>query len=68
MLNKFISKFNFAFTYPCPRKLREIAHLSLFERENRERIGSIWQEYHSDKPESISYAISKNEFKLLEKQ
>ena len=43
-------KKSFTFTYPCPRKLREIAKLSLFEREKPDHIKTIWEEYHVNKP------------------
>jgi len=36
------SQYNFSFTYPCPRKLREIVQLSLFEREPADQIVHIW--------------------------
>jgi len=32
----------FSFTYPCPRKLREVVQLSLFEREPADQIVYIW--------------------------
>ena len=43
-------KYQFAFNYPCPRKLREIMKLSLIERENKDKIKDIWLEYHKDRP------------------
>lgn len=33
-----LAKRNFSFTYPCPRKLREIVKISLFEKETPEKI------------------------------
>ncbi len=36
-----------SFTYPCPRKLREVIKMTLIERENKDKIVSLWMEYHS---------------------
>ena len=58
----FKSKLSFAFTYPCPRKLREIMKLSLIERESKDKIASIWMEYHKSRSESVSYVLSKKEY------
>ena len=40
------SKRSFSFTYPCPRKLREIMKMSMIEREPVETIKNIWHDYH----------------------
>ena len=37
---------NFSFAYPCPRKLREIMKMSAIEREAPETIETIWNTYH----------------------
>ena len=40
-MSAFLSQFSrrgFSFTYPCPRKLREIMKVSAIERENPEVI------------------------------
>ena len=33
-----INKRNFSFSYPCPRRLREIVKISLFEKETPQNI------------------------------
>lgn len=62
-----ISKFAFAFTYPCPRKLREIMQMSLIERENKDSVVKIWMAYHSEKPNNVAYAMSKSEYQQFDK-
>ena len=52
----------FAFTYPCPRNLREIIKMTLFERETKDRVKDIWMEYHKSRPNNVSYVLSKKEF------
>lgn len=54
-----IQKFNY-FTYPCPRKLREIVKLTMFEKENTTRIKEIWNTYHSEKDRTISDVLESN--------
>jgi ATP synthase F1 complex assembly factor 1 len=49
-----LAKRNFAFSYPCPRKLREIVKYSLFEKETPQTIEQIWTEYHRAKSYSAS--------------
>lgn len=44
-----LSKFQFSFTYPSPRKLREVMKLSLIEREPKDKVINIWMDYHKDK-------------------
>lgn len=53
---------NFSFTYPCPRKLREIMKLSLIERESKDQIAYIWHNYHKMKLENISSTMNKQEY------
>lgn len=61
-------KYSFVFTYPCPRKLREIMKLSLIEREPKDKVAEIWMKYHRDKPNNVAYCISKNEYSVLTRQ
>jgi len=49
---------SFSFTYPCPRKLREIVKLSIFEKEEPSVIKDLWTDYHNAKPHTISKVIS----------
>lgn len=56
---------NFSFTYPCPRRLREIMKLSLIEREDKDKIGYIWSNYHKMKLENISHTMNKQEYEFL---
>ena len=41
--------------------------MSLIERESKDKITSLWMEYHSKKTESISYVLSKNEFEIFKR-
>jgi len=56
---------NFSFTYPCPRKLREIMKLSLIERENKDQISIIWQNYHKLKLDNIADTLLRKEYEFL---
>ena len=58
----------FSFTYPCPRKLREIVKMSLLEKETPSRISDIWKEYHSVKSENIAETLSLAEHNTLKTQ
>jgi ATP synthase F1 complex assembly factor 1 len=62
------SRKNFAFTYPCPRKLREVVKLTLFEREQPQRIKDIWKEYHQARSENVADSLEKHEYEHLRKQ
>lgn len=53
-------KYKFSFTYPCPRKLREVAQISLLEKEPASSIINIWQLRHKDKSENVSGYLAKN--------
>jgi ATP synthase F1 complex assembly factor 1 len=59
---------NFAFTYPCPRNLREIMKLSLIEREPKQKIVELWQSYHRSKLDCISESLEKHDYDLLLKK
>jgi ATP synthase F1 complex assembly factor 1 len=48
-MKNLIPKFNFSFTYPCPRNLREIMKLSLIEKEPKDKIKEIWNTYHAQR-------------------
>lgn len=58
IINKYLSIKSF-FNYPCPRKLRELVKLSVFEKENSESIKNIWKTYHSMKPKVFSDVVDK---------
>ncbi len=53
-----LQKRGFSFTYPCPRKLREIVKYSALEKETPSTIEMIWNEYHNAKPHTVSKVIS----------
>lgn len=55
----------FYFSYPCPRKLREIVKITLFEREQPGKIKEIWQKYYDEKPHATGFDISADEMKLI---
>lgn len=65
LINCFPKIYQFAFTYPCPRKLREIMKMSLIERENKEKVVQIWMDYHKERDSTVSYALSKKEYEQL---
>ena len=47
-----------SFTYPCPRRLREIVKMSAFEREKPETIDYIWTEYHKLRGHTVSAVMT----------
>jgi len=55
----------FYFSYPCPRKLREIVKITLFEREQPTKIKEIWQKYYDEKPHAMGFDITSDEMKLI---
>lgn len=59
---------NFTFTYPCPRKLREVIKMSLIERELPNTIKRIWGDYHANRSENVSTAISTTQYLTLIKR
>ena len=61
------NKFFFSFNYPCPRKLREVVQMSLFEKENKDKISSIWNEYHAQKVHNTANALSKKDYENFTK-
>jgi ATP synthase mitochondrial F1 complex assembly factor 1 len=68
-MNNFL-KFSkkFYFNYPCPRKLREIVKITLFEREQPEKIKEIWAKYYEEKPSAIGMDINAEEMNLIIKK
>lgn len=59
---------NFSFSWPCPRKLREIVKISAFERETSETCQMIWNEYHHAKPHTVSTVLTAPQYvELLSK-
>ena len=55
----------FSFSWPCPRKLREIVKMSAFEKETAETCKLIWNEYHHAKPHTVSTVLSKSQYQQL---
>ena len=53
------------FSYPCPRKLREIVKMTMFERELPEKIKDIWRLYYDDKPRALGMSIEPSEMDLM---
>lgn len=41
-------------TIPVARKLREVAKISLFERENVDTIKEIWAKFHATKSHIVA--------------
>jgi ATP synthase F1 complex assembly factor 1 len=65
--NNFLFKLSrkYYFSYPCPRKLREIVHMSLLEKEQPHKIKEIWKQYYEGKPHAIGIDIDGDEMKLI---
>jgi ATP synthase mitochondrial F1 complex assembly factor 1 len=59
---------SFVFTYPCPRKLREVIKMSLMEKEMPNTIKTLWTEYHANKTQNVSSVISSSQFSVLNKR
>jgi hypothetical protein len=55
----------FYFSYPCPRKLREIVKITLFEREQPNKIKEIWQKYYEEKPYAVGFYITAQEMNMI---
>lgn len=53
------------FSYPCPRKLREIVKITLFEREQPEKIKEIWKKYYEEKNSAIGMNLKGEEMDLI---
>jgi hypothetical protein len=51
-----------SFTYPCPRKLREVMKISMIEREPPAKIADIWNEYHSARINNTCAILSKEHY------
>mmetsp|Transcript_7558 Transcript_7558/g.14079 ORF Transcript_7558/g.14079 Transcript_7558/m.14079 type:complete len:189 (-) Transcript_7558:505-1071(-) len=56
------------FTYPCPRKLREVVKMSLLEKEPPAQVEIIWNKYHSDRPNNVSTVVSSQKYTLFRKR
>mmetsp|Transcript_62950 Transcript_62950/g.73258 ORF Transcript_62950/g.73258 Transcript_62950/m.73258 type:complete len:201 (-) Transcript_62950:60-662(-) len=58
---------NFVFTYPSPRKLREIMKMSMIEREMPHVVASIWEQYHRERPQNVSRVVQKSDYSTIRK-
>lgn len=56
------------FTYPCPRKLREVVKMSLMEREPPAQVEEIWRKYHADRPNNVSTIVSSAKYTVFRKR
>jgi ATP synthase F1 complex assembly factor 1 len=54
--------YGMSFTYPCPRKLREIMKMSMIEKESPEKIEEIWKEYHSPRINNTCAVLTKEKY------
>lgn len=57
--------YRMSFTYPCPRKLREIMKMSLIEKETPDKIKQIWQEYHQHKISNTATVMDKHKYNFF---
>jgi ATP synthase F1 complex assembly factor 1 len=56
------------FNYPCPRKLREVVKMTMFEREQPQKIKQIWKQYYDQKPNAMGLHIDGDEFEIIKKK
>ncbi len=68
MNNFFKFSKKFYFSYPCPRKLREIVKITLFERETPDKVKEIWQKYYDEKQNAFGMDINSDEMNLIIKK
>lgn len=61
-------KRGFSFSYPCPRRMRDIVKMSLIERETSDKIREIWNTYHSARPDNVSCVLNTHQYSLLHKR
>jgi hypothetical protein len=57
--------YKMSFTYPCPRKLREVMKMSMIERESTTRIEEIWKEYHNPRINNTCAVLPKEHYQHL---
>lgn len=57
--------YTMSFTYPCPRKLREIMKMSMIEKEPTHQIENIWKEYHSARISNVCNVLSKEKYQTF---
>eukprot|EP01068_Selenidium_serpulae_P004578 Selendium_serpulae@DN3645_c0_g1_i1.p2 len=53
------------FTLPVPNKLRDVVKMSLFERESRDTIQSLWHERFDGNDKVVSETLTKSEFAIV---
>jgi ATP synthase F1 complex assembly factor 1 len=53
------------FTYPCPRKLREVAQVSLLGKETPDNIRAIWNSYYKEKDSIVSTTMTSDMYRYL---
>ena len=56
------------FSYPCPRKLREVVKMTLFEKEPSEKVKEIWKMYYDGKPQAVGMDIGGAEMETIIKK
>lgn len=56
------------FSYPCPRKLREIVKMTMFEREQPSKIKEIWKQYYDEKPRAMGMSVESIDMELMVKK
>lgn len=55
----------FSFSWPCPRVLREIVKMSVFEKETASTCEMIWNEYHHTKEYTVSTVLTSSQYQEL---
>ena len=56
---------SFSFSWPCPRKLREIVKESAFVKEDADTCAMIWNEYHHSKNHTVSTVLTNQQYQEL---
>jgi ATP synthase F1 complex assembly factor 1 len=65
LMRQMVAARPFSFTWPCPRKLREVVKMSAFEKENADTCVYLWNEFHHSNPASVSTVLSVAQYKHL---
>lgn len=56
------------FSFPAPRKLESIVKYALLEREQPEKIKTIWNEFHDNRLDCVATTWSKEEFEGIQER
>lgn len=60
-----IQKRLLSFSYPTPRKLKDLVKLPLLEREPESSIKTIWNDYHKDHKDAFGRVLNGEQARYL---